>query len=86
MNAVQRLFSSQSEVLQLSGTRVPKFERSVIHAGARNAVKIINEVHAIEDEDGLLMTEFLATSDGAALLDALDGYLLHALSKRRLKG
>lgn len=82
MNPVARLFKTNG-TLQLSGTRIPKFEHSVLHAGARDAVRIINEVHAIEDEDGALMTEFLATSEGAALLDSLDSYLLHALTKRR---
>ena len=68
--------------LKLSGSQVPKFERSVIHAAARDGVKIINEMHAVEDPDGALITEYFETSEGKKLLEGFDGYLLHILSKR----
>jgi hypothetical protein len=68
--------------LQLAGTMVPKFEQSVIHAAARDGTQIINQVHAVEDPEGLLLTEFFSTEKGRQLLEGYDAYLLHVLSKR----
>lgn len=68
--------------LALSGKSVPKFERSVIHAACRDGTRIINEVHAIDDPEGALLTEYFETEPGKRMLEDFDGYLLHALSKR----
>jgi hypothetical protein len=68
--------------LVLAGSQVPKFEQSVIHAAARDGTQIINQVHAVEDPDGLLLTEFFSTEKGRQLLESYDAYLLHVLSRR----
>jgi hypothetical protein len=69
--------------LVLAGSQVPKFEQSVMHAACRDGTQIINQVHAVDDPDGLLLTEFFALDAGKRLLESYDAYLLHVLSKRQ---
>ena len=74
------IFSRPSaKVLALSGTQVPKFERSAFHAGSRMAVKPINDVLAIEDPDGLLWAKFSETKAGKDIIASLKDYVLFAL-------
>lgn len=65
--------------LALSGTQVPKFERSALHCGARLAVKPINDVLAIDDPEGILWTKFAETKAGQDIIAGLKAYVLFAL-------
>ena len=71
-----------ADVLALSGTRVPKFERSVVHAGTKDGVKVINEVLAIEDPDGALWAEFSQTKAGQDILAGYQAWILFALGRK----
>jgi hypothetical protein len=71
-----------ADVLALRGSRIPSFERSVTHAASRDAVRILNEIHATQDPDNTLLAEFWETDQGKKLLESLDAYQLHILSKK----
>lgn len=62
----------------LLGTEI-KFTRSVIHSCAQASIRAINESLGIDDM--ALADEYLATSDGQALMRGLKGYALFALGK-----
>lgn len=58
----------------VSGTNVPTFEKSVVHAAARDALIKINQVNAFDD---VLAEEWLASSGGSKLRNLLREYIQH---------
>ena len=61
-----------------AGTAVPVFEKSVVHAAARDALTQINAVNAFSPETA---EEWLASAAGGKLRDLLREYIEHGHAK-----
>jgi hypothetical protein len=63
-----------ADVLPLRGSRVPKFERGIYFAAARDATRIIAEVHQAPSE---LVEAWHDTADGRELRNILRRFTAH---------
>lgn len=63
-----------ADVLALRGTRVPKFERSILFAASRDALRVLNEVHQVPAD---VAEKWLDTEEGKQLRNLLRKYVAH---------
>ena len=77
----QPAFSTKPEQIQnvvKSGTTLPVFEKSAVHAAARAALKPLNDVNAFTDE---MAEEWLNSKAGGQLRNLLRDYVQHGCTK-----
>jgi hypothetical protein len=75
---ILNLITGKEAPMSTAGTAVPVFEKSVIHAAARDALAQINAVNAFTPE---MAEEWLATSAGNKLRNLLREYIQHGHAK-----
>lgn len=77
-NLIPSFFRSNAMSDATSGTAVPKFEKSAIHAAARAALAPLNEVNAFSPETA---EEWLNSTAGGKLRNLLRDYVQHGNTK-----
>jgi len=72
------MITGKAAPMTTAGTAVPVFEKSVVHAAARDALAQINAVNAFTPE---MAEEWLASAAGAKLRNLLREYVQHGHAK-----